>query len=88
MFPSKHQSLSHSSIVEDFLGYLQNNNVLHWKAFIIENLKYINSKQKSLVALDDTVKSVVTPSVTRPGTELTSIQNDTQDMTTIRIVGI
>jgi len=42
----------------------------------------------SLVDFDDTVKSVVTPSVTRPGTELTSIQNETQEMTTMSIVGI
>lgn len=36
----------------------------------------------------DTVSSVVTPRVTRPGTLSTSIQNDTQDMTTMRMVGM
>ena len=29
----------------------------------------------------------IVPNVTRPGTEFTSIQNDTQEITTIRIVG-
>ena len=36
----------------------------------------------------DTARSVVTPSVVLPATESTSIQKDTQLMTTIRIVGI
>ena len=35
----------------------------------------------------DTVNNVVTPRVVLPGTESTSIQNDTQEMTTMRIVG-
>ena len=36
---------------------------------------------------DDTVSKVVTPSVVLPGTESTSIQKETQEMTTIRMVG-
>ena len=35
----------------------------------------------------DTVNNVVTPKVVLPATESTSIQNDTHEMTTIRIVG-
>ena len=38
-------------------------------------------------ALLDTVSKVVTPSVVLPATESTSIQNETQEMTTIKIVG-
>ena len=38
-------------------------------------------------ALLETVSNVVTPSVVLPATESTSIQNETQDMTTIRMVG-
>jgi hypothetical protein len=41
----------------------------------------------SLVDFDETVRRVVTPRVTRPGTELTSIQKETQEMKTMRIVG-
>lgn len=40
-----------------------------------------------LVALDETVRRVVTPRVTLPGTELTSIQNETHEITTISMVG-
>ena len=36
----------------------------------------------------ETVKSVVTPNVVLPGTESTSIQKDTQEMTTIKMVGM
>ena len=35
----------------------------------------------------DTVSKVVTPKVVLPATESTSIQNETHEMTTIRIVG-
>ena len=38
-------------------------------------------------ALLETVRSVVTPKVVLPATESTSIQNDTQEITTIRMVG-
>ncbi len=38
-------------------------------------------------ALLDTVSSVVTPRVVLPATESTSIQKDTHDMTTIKMVG-
>ena len=40
-----------------------------------------------LVALCETVSRVVIPKVTRPGTEFTSIQNETHEMTTMRMVG-
>lgn len=40
-----------------------------------------------LVDLDETVRRVVTPSVTLPGTEFTSIQKETHEITTMRIVG-
>ena len=38
-------------------------------------------------ALLETVNSVVTPRVVLPATESTSIQKETQDMTTISMVG-
>ena len=38
-------------------------------------------------ALLETVNKVVTPNVVLPATESTSIQNETHDMTTIKIVG-
>ena len=38
-------------------------------------------------ALLDTVSSVVTPNVVLPATESTSIQNETHEMTTMRMVG-
>lgn len=37
--------------------------------------------------LEETVRRVVTPSVVRPGTESTSIQKETQEITTMRMVG-
>ena len=36
----------------------------------------------------DTARRVVTPSVVLPATESTSIQKDTHEMTTIKIVGM
>ena len=36
----------------------------------------------------DTARRVVTPSVVLPATESTSIQKDTQEITTIKIVGM
>ena len=38
-------------------------------------------------ALLETVRSVVTPRVVLPATESTSIQKETQEMTTMRMVG-
>ena len=38
-------------------------------------------------ALLETVSNVVTPKVVLPATESTSIQKDTQEITTIKIVG-
>ena len=36
----------------------------------------------------DTVNNVVTPKVVLPGTESVSIQKETQEMTTIKMVGM
>lgn len=36
---------------------------------------------------EETARRVVTPSVVLPGTESTSIQKETQEITTMRIVG-
>ncbi len=36
---------------------------------------------------DETVRSVMTPSVTLAGTQSTSIQKDTQEMATMRMEG-
>ena len=58
-------------------------------------LNYKSWKQKvtrrriSLPAdLLDTVNNVVTPKVVLPGTESVSIQKETQEMTTIKMVGM
>lgn len=44
-------------------------------------------KIHSLVAFEETVRRVVIPKVTRPGTALTSIQKATHEITTMSIVG-
>ena len=62
------------------------------------NCRYLSSKERESAriarcvvflpdALLETVSKVVTPSVVLPATESTSIQKETQEMTTIRIVG-
>lgn len=54
----------------------------HLSDFLMENLSSHLPDD-----LEETVRRVVTPRVVLPGTESTSIQKETQDMTTIRIVG-
>ena len=51
------------------------------------HLKDINDYDVIPDALLETVSKVVTPNVVLPATESTSIQKETQEMTTIKMVG-